>query len=225
MAASDPDRLSGMGGYIMKRFAAPALPVALLLCAVPAHAQDWRGVPPAGAAPNQAIPPHDGLGRYVTPNLGLSADEVTWHVRAALNVAALGCRDMADAGTADAYNQLLVAESRPLAAADAGVKATYRARYGAAWESVHDRDMTRLYNYFSQVPAHAAFCAAARDILAQGQGLSPIEFGDFAAWALPRLDAPFTDFYRRYEAWRDGRAGGEVAVAAAIPALAGPAFP
>jgi hypothetical protein len=209
----------------MKRLVAPALPVALLLCAMPAHAQDWGGVPPAGAAPNQVIPPHDGLNRYMTPNISLSADEVTWHVRAALNVAALGCRELEDAGTADAYNQMLAAESRPLAAADAGVKAGYRARYGAVWESVHDRDMTRLYNYFSQVPAHAAFCAAARDILAQSQGLSPIEFGDFAAWALPRLDAPFTDFYRQYEAWRGGQGGGEVAVAAAIPPPPGAAFP
>jgi hypothetical protein len=203
----------------MKRLVAPVIPAILLLCAVPAAAQDM------GAMPRQAIPAHDGLGRYITPNIGLSADEVTWHVRAALNVAALGCRDAADAGTDDAYNQMLAAESRPLAAADAGVKAGYRSRYGAAWESVHDRDMTRLYNYFSQVPAHAAFCTTARDILSQAEGLSPIEFADFAAWALPKLDAPFTDFYRQYEAWRDQRDGQAVAVAATTSPPQVPSFP
>jgi hypothetical protein len=203
----------------MKRLVAPVIPAILILCAVPAAAQDM------GAMPNQAIPAHDGLGRYITPNNAISADEATWHVRAALNVAALGCRDASDAGIDAAYNRMLAEESRPLAAADAGVKAGYRARYGATWESTYDRDMTRLYNYFSQVPAHAAFCAVAHDIAMQAEGLSPIEFADFAAWALPKLDAPFTDFYRQYEAWRDRRDGQSVAVAATTPAPQVPAFP
>ncbi|MES2443638.1 MAG: hypothetical protein V4574_12475 [Pseudomonadota bacterium] len=218
----------------MKRLIESALPVAALLCAAPACAQDWSGppAPPAGAARTQVIPPQDGLGRYATPNQGLSPHEVTWHFRAALNVAALGCRDFADAGMADAYNRMLTAEARPLAAADAGVKAQYRARHGGGWEAAHDRAMTRLYNYFAQPPAHTAFCAAARDILAQGEGLSPIEFPDFAAWALPRLDAPFTDFYRAFEAWQAADAawrrqgsGAPVEVAAAIPPPSGMIVP
>ncbi len=179
----------------MKRLVAPALPAVMLLCVAPAAAQEWRAAP-AAAAVTTAATPIAGPGRAPI-NIGLSAAEVTWHVRAALNVAALACRDAADAGTADAYNRMIEAESRPLADADAGVKAQYRARYGVEWEPMHDRDMTRLYNYFAQPTAHDGLCAAARDILAQADGLSPIEFGDFAAWALPRLDAPFTAAYRR----------------------------
>jgi hypothetical protein len=128
----------------MKRLVAPALPVALLLCAVPASAQNWRAAAPLAAVPSA---PFEAMGGgRVTPNIGLSAHETTWHVRAALNVAALACRDAEDGATADAYNQMLTAESRPLAVADAGVKAQYRMRYGAGWEAMHDRDMTRLYN-------------------------------------------------------------------------------
>lgn len=194
----------------MKRLVTPVIPAILLLCAAPAAAQGWRAtVPPAPAGPALAAGIHSAVA------IGLSADEVTWHVRAGLNVAALACRDSADFGTADAYNQLLTAESRPLAAADAGVKAQYRSRYGASWEAIHDRDMTRLYNHFAQPTAHDGLCAAARNILSQSEGLSPIEFADFAAWALPLLDAPF--------------AGGDVlptqVAEAVIPAPPASAFP
>ena len=82
----------------MKRLVAPALSAALLLCAAPAAAQDWSGTA-VGASPAAPI---DGLGRRATPNIGLSGPETTWHVRAALNVAALACREAAYVGTSDA---------------------------------------------------------------------------------------------------------------------------
>jgi hypothetical protein len=189
----------------MKRFARVLLSFSgLTLFAAPAVAQSWDAppAPPAGAAPNQTIPAHDAQDRYATPNRDLSRDETSWHVRAALNVAALGCRDAAETETVAAYNRLLRAQSESLAAADAGVKGVYRARHGAAWESTHDRQMTRVYNFFAQPTAHDGFCTAAREVLARAETVAPVRFGDFAAEALPRLEAPFTDFYRAYESYR-----------------------
>lgn len=175
-----------------------------MLIAAPAAAQRFDAAPvaPAGAAPNQTIPAHDAQGRYATPNRDLSRDEASWHVRAALNVAALGCRDAAETETVAAYNRLLRTQRDSLAAADAGVKSTYHARHGAGWEDIHDRQMTRVYNFFAQPTAHDGFCATAREMLARAETVEPAGFADFAAEALPQLEAPFTDFYRSYETYR-----------------------
>jgi hypothetical protein len=174
------------------------------LIAAPAAAQRFDAPPamPSGAAPNQTIPVRDGQNRYSTPNRDLNRDEASWHVRAALNVAALGCRDAAEGATVAAYNRLLRAQRESLAAADAGVKALYRERHGAGWEEIHDRQMTRVYNFFAQPTAHDGFCMAAREVLDRAESVAPVQFADFAAEALPRLEAPFTDFYRTYETYR-----------------------
>lgn len=176
-----------------------------IACALPAQAQyqmESRPLPPAGSTPSQLIPAVAGDGHYLTVNQGISPEQMAWHVRAALNVAALGCRDVAERETIAAYNAMLGRHRAPLAAADAAVKAQYRVRYGAGWDSRHDRDMTRVYNFFAQPPAQTSFCRVARDVLAEAGRVSPERFAAFAADALPRLEAPFTDFYRDYDAWR-----------------------
>lgn len=232
------------GGWTMKQFTRFLLPFAgATLFAAPACAQSWGApawpadtgsireappAPPAGASPNQLIPARDFEGNYVTPNRKLSRDETSWHMRAALNVAALGCRDAAEAQTVAAYNRLLRQHRATLAAADAGVKSLYRARLGAEWESAHDRQMTRVYNFFAQPTAHDGFCFAAREVLARIDSVTPAQFADFAAEALPRLEAPFTAFYREYEAWRTAHAawrqGARPAVTMASAAPASPSF-
>jgi hypothetical protein len=189
----------------MKRITKTLLPFAgAMLFAAPAFAQGWEAppAPPAGSAPNQFVPAHDPEGGYATPNRYLSREETSWHVRAALNVAALGCRDAEEEQTVAAYNRLLTQQRAALAAADAGVKSQYRARYGEGWDDEHDRQMTRVYNFFAQPPAHDGFCAAAREVLAVVDTVTPEQFADFAAEALPRLEAPFTAFYREYDAYR-----------------------
>lgn len=139
--------------------------VAALIVAAPAAAQGWEPAQP-----------------------GLSSDEVAWHVRAGLNVAALACRD-ADAATMVAqYNAMLATEGAPLATARAGVEAGYRARFGAAWQARDDDDMTRLYNHFAAPEAHEALCATARELLHDSETVAPGEFYAFARYALPRLE-------------------------------------
>jgi hypothetical protein len=142
--------------------------VAALIVAAPAAAQSWEPAQP-----------------------GLSSDEVAWHVRAGLNVAALACRD-ADAATMVAqYNAMLATDSAPLATARAGVESGYRARFGAAWQARDDDDMTRLYNHFAAPEAHDVFCATARELLRDSETVGPGEFYAFTRYALPQLEQAF----------------------------------
>jgi hypothetical protein len=206
--------------------------VSLIATAAPALAQDFAAPrPPEGAAPNQAVPLRDASGAYATPNRDIGAAETSWHVRAALNVAALGCRGADEAATVAGYNRMIARHRAPLADADGGVKAAYRARFGARWESEHDARMTRLYNFFAQPPAQRRFCGVAREILAELDQVQPAQYALYAAEALPRLEAPFTDFYRAYDAYRvdyaawqaRGPAAPVTAVAALAPASPAPA--
>lgn len=184
--------------------------------------------PPApikGVAPTYHTPARDAAGAYLTPNRALSAAETAWHVRIALNVAALGCRDADERATVAAYNAVLAADQAPLAAAATGTERQYQVKFGAKWRAAHDDNMTRLYNFFAQTPAHDEFCTAAKEVLAEARAAAPADFATVAAGALPRLEAPFLAFYARFDAYREERAAWEarhaappVMVAVAIPA-------
>ncbi|MDB5679912.1 hypothetical protein [Sphingomonas bacterium] len=125
----------------------------------------------------------------VTTNI--SPLESLWHMRAALNVAALGCRDADEGSTVAAYNQLIRNQGTQLAAASAAVAAHYKAQYGTAWQDALDRDMTKLYNYFAQPTAQGEFCNTAKAVLAQVATVDPARLTDFAVEELPALEAPF----------------------------------
>jgi hypothetical protein len=136
-------------------------------------------------------------GTHPAPRRGHSSAEAIWHVRAALNVAALNCRDANESRTVAAYNGMLSARRATLAAADTQTKALYRARFGGRWQNEHDTAMTRLYNFFAQPPAHDDFCRVAEQVLDEAQTVSDAAFADFADDALARLEAPFTGSNRR----------------------------
>jgi len=104
--------------------AAIVSPAVLILPAAPA--EDAEPALPAGAAAAFEPPATDGAGGYLTPNRGLSGEETTWHLRVALNVAALGCRG----ALVDGYNALLTAHKATLAATAEAVTMRYKARFG-----------------------------------------------------------------------------------------------
>lgn len=181
-------------------------PVEIAVVPVPVAPLPLRASLPPGASPNQAIPPIAADGRYLTPNHGLTPTETLWHVRAALNVAALGCRGSGEAATVARYNALLTTYKSALAATDTAVKAAYRTRHGDAWQAAHDTQMTRVYNFFAQVPVQQRFCATAAGLLAEVATLPPAELQAFAVAALPQLEEPFTDFYRAFDRYRAAQA-------------------
>lgn len=178
--------------------------------------------PPSGASAGLAIPRKDALGRYVTPNLGLGPAATIWHVRSALNVAALGCRGPQEATLIADYNRLLADKRAVLATAFARTEADARASEGKAWRDAHDRQMTRVYNFFAQPPAKAGFCAVAVLVATEAAATPPAAFETFAKDALPRLEAPFLDFFARYDTYRSDLAAWRAANPPSVPpAVAG----
>jgi hypothetical protein len=145
------------------------------------------------------VPPPMVDGRYRTINSGIDPVQTEWHVRAALNVAAIGCRGAGDSGLVTAYNTLLSRQKAELALANKAVEAKFRAA-GGDWQAAHDAYMTRLYNFFSQPAAKAGFCATADRIAPEAAATGG--FKAFAAEALPMLEAPFIETYRQVDAYK-----------------------
>ena len=172
---------------------------------------------PAGAHAGMAIPALLADGSYQTPNRALSTAAATWHLRAALNVAALACRGEDETTIVARYNAMLAAQKTTLKEAEATLATEFKAIGGAEWRDRYDDAMTRLYNYFSQSFVREAFCAQASTVLAESATVAPVAFGKFAATRLPTLDRPFTDFYRAYDAWRSGELRQPVIALASSP--------
>ena len=151
-----------------------------------------KPTPPASSAPNLVLPTKLADGTYATPNRSLSGAGTVWHLRVALNVAALGCADPAQT-VVSGYNNLIRTRA---ARFDESYKAL-TVQYGSL--NTLDVAMTRLYNYFAQPPAQPGFCAVAREVLVEVQSVPDAEFATYAAKAMQRLEQPFLDFYGAYE--------------------------
>lgn len=159
---------------------------------------------PAGARAGMMIPPRRTDGTWATPNRDLSAAGTIWHLRAALNVAALACRGPREATMVAQYNALLAEQKTGLAAAEATLANEFRATVSGDWRDRYDDDMTRLYSFFAQDMARDGFCRAAEATLTDAQGLPAERLAPFAAERLPGLERPFTDFFTAYDRWRSG---------------------
>ncbi|HVF93874.1 MAG TPA: hypothetical protein VM900_06135, partial [Sphingomonas sp.] len=134
-----------------------------------------------------------------------------WHLRAALNVAALACRGPEQVPIVAGYNALLTREKATLADAERRYAAEYRDTAAPDWRDRYDDTQTRLYNFFAQAEARDGFCRAAADTLARPDASSE------PATALALLEKPFTDFYGAYDVWRQQPTRAIIAVAAVAP--------
>ena len=188
------------------------LPVAMLIasttlagCARHAEMATATATAPVAAPPRPTLPigygavkppPRDAAGAYRTINSGLDAQATIWHVRAALNVAAIGCRGPDASGIVPAYNAMLASKKAVLARAQRSVQAALQADAGKDWQAADDSAMTRRYNYFAMPTAKPAFCDAAAALALEAAATPPAQFEAFAATALPRLETPFTEVYR-----------------------------
>jgi len=149
--------------------------------------------PPAGAVQNLTLPEGDGRGGFKTMNSDIGPAEAVWHVRSALNVAALAYDDRVIIAN---YNALLKRQRGALAAANQSESR----QSGSA--SAMDSHMTRLYNFFAQPFAQREFCNVAGRVAADAQSIPGPEFEYFAVVAIERVDRPFQDFYRAYQAYQ-----------------------
>ncbi|TPG41422.1 hypothetical protein EAH79_08560 [Sphingomonas koreensis] len=152
--------------------------------------------PPAGGYAGMTIPARLADGSYPTPNQHLGEAATLWHLRVALNVAALGCRGADGDAITAGYNAMLGKGKAVLTKANAD---TIKAEGGQA---SYDAAMTRLYNFFAQPAAKAGFCAAAAAVTTDAASVPAAGLATFATTALARLDAPFVQFYRDYDSYR-----------------------
>ncbi len=179
---------------------------------MPAASTVVRGTaptPPDGAAAGLAIPARLAERTYATPNHGVPHFAAAWHLRVALNVAALNCGDPA---IASAYNRVLRTHRRELDAAHRRVTAMHGGDF--------DRAMTRLYNYFAQPPVLPQFCSIASGMAQEAAGWPVSSLAEAAPDALARIDQPYHAFYARYDAYRVALIAWRSGVPAATPKLA-----
>jgi hypothetical protein len=143
-------------------------------------------VAPPLPVPETPPPPAPVTPPPPTINSGVGAQEALWHLRAALNVAALGCgQGPAGAGIVARYNALLIERKAVLATAYAAETGRYGAERGAL-----DRHMTQLYNFFADPVAQRGFCAVAAQVAEEAAAVPADALPDFAVSALPRLEQP-----------------------------------
>jgi hypothetical protein len=93
-----------------------------------------------------------------------NAGEDLWHLRSALNVAALACTDSGSGMLAQGYNAMLKTHSAALNRAVKADEALFSAK-GGKWRNAYDSHMTNVYNLYSNVPRRTEFCGSAADIL------------------------------------------------------------
>jgi len=163
--------------------------------------------PPFNASASMIIPPLRADGLRDTINRDLGPLETLWHVRSALNVAALSCRGALYDRLTDDYNAFIKNNSTSLRRANNAIKAKFRRENSD--RKAHDRHQTSVYNYFSFSPLRRPFCDQAVQVSQRAIVTKSKDLNAFAAEALPELEQPFTDFYlafeeyeRDLEAWR-----------------------
>ncbi len=115
--------------------------------------------------------------------------ERVFHLRAALNVAALQC-GRTDPGVVKDYNTVLARHKGVLASAYSAKQARFQQTGGKTWQRTMDRHMTQLYNHWAWPPAQTEFCAAASKAAREAATVAPERFAAFAPIALASVDRP-----------------------------------
>jgi hypothetical protein len=157
---------------------------------------------PRGGYLGLEVPAKRVDGRYITPNIDMTPAAAVWHLRGALNVAALVC-DTGNGPVVTAYNSWIRSRGPVL---DGYVKQYLREweQTGwADWQAAYDNQQTRLYNFYSQQPMRDRFCVVARGEAAAIGAVADPALPDHARAALARMDAVFIDFFRAYERWEE----------------------
>ena len=189
-----------------------------------------KPLPPMGAVEEMSIPDVDESGTYLTPNRGVTANTALWHVRMALNVAALSCYGSNEIAKVQ-YNRILHVHQAALREANAAVDRNYTAAYGSGGLQSRELLNTVVYNFFSLPPVQPTFCKAAIEVGAKVLAMPSSELLAYAPEALTALEAPFQEFYeayadylRRLAEWQS-RFGGTVRVVVSPTPLPPPPTP
>ncbi len=189
-----------------------------------------KPLPPMGAVEDMSIPEVGDDGKYLTPNRGVTANTALWHVRMALNVAALSCHGVNEPARIQ-YNRILHVHEGILREANAAVDRNYTAAYGSGGLQARELLNTVVYNFFALPPVTKSFCPVAIEVGAKILAMPSSQLLDYAPEALTQLEKPFQDFYeayadylRRLAEWQS-RFGGTVTVVVSPTPLPPPPKP
>lgn len=152
---------------------------------------------PFRASATTVVPQMRADGLRQTINRDLGPLETLWHVRSALNVAALSCTGPLYERLVDDYNAFIKNNSSSLRRANNAIKAKFLRENSD--RKAHDRHQTSLYNYWSFSPLRRPFCDQAVQVSQRAIVTKSADLNVFAAEALPELEKPFTDFYLAFE--------------------------
>lgn len=156
-----------------------------------------KPLPPMGAVEEMSIPEVGDDGEYLTPNRGVTANTALWHVRMALNVAALSCHGVHEPARIQ-YNQILHVHEAALREANAAVDRNYLAAYGTGGLKARELLNTVVYNFFALPPVTKSFCPVAIEVGAKILAMPSSQLLAYAPEALTALEKPFQDFYQAY---------------------------
>ncbi|MCI4590239.1 hypothetical protein MOK15_09030 [Sphingobium sp. BYY-5] len=189
-----------------------------------------RPVPPNNAAEGMSIPTKDEEGDYLTPNRKVTSNTALWHVRMALNVAALNCEKYGSTARTQ-YNQILTVHKVVLTDANAAVDRNYKVAYGRAGVGSREQLNTIVYNFFALPPVVKSFCPVATAVGAKILTMPSSALLAYAPEALKELEKPYQEFYaayadylRRLAEWQS-RFGGTVTVVVSPTPLPPPPVP
>ncbi|MCP1468783.1 hypothetical protein J3E64_000450 [Sphingobium sp. OAS761] len=157
-----------------------------------------RPVPPDNAAEGMSIPEKTDDGQYLTANRGVTSNTALWHVRMALNVAALNC-DRYGAAARTQYNQILTVHGPTLKTANAAVDRNYKVAFGSSALGSRERLNTVVYNFFALPPVIKHFCPVAVTVGAKMLSTPSSQLLLMAPQWLEELEKPYQEFYAAYE--------------------------
>lgn len=151
-----------------------------------------------------AIPPLGIDGQRLTVNRGLSDDEKVWHFRSAWNVAALNCTAPQYQPITDAYGTYIKDHGRALGRVNSRIDKVYQGNHRTRREAIRAREekMTSVYNFFALPPARTEFCIAALNLANYAASMPSYDPIQFAMNNFTMLEAPFDNFFSKYEEYQ-----------------------
>lgn len=117
--------------------------------------QNVEAEPLPPAPPPEPVPPE---------LVNASRGEDLWHLRSALNVAALICDNKVYSSLVPNYNRLLTVHKTLLTAAVQTELDQFRAVDKKRWQALYDTHMTKIYNQYSLTQQRAKYCEKATQI-------------------------------------------------------------
>ncbi len=199
---------------IFARFSVLGLLAALAACAKPAPPPVVAATPPPPvsippmptpplyATTNMAIPPVGVDGRRITVNTGIGEMETLWHLRSALNVAALNCVEPRHYQLATDYNTFLKTHKSRLSAANRAIESKFRRENGSNYRRIRDTHSTRVYNFFSLPPVKSEFCNVSLGVARQLTLTPKDQLMGYSYIGLTEIEDVFNRFFAAYEQYR-----------------------